>query len=134
MQKTIIRALGYLWSIPNTCLGLLLICTVYFPKYIKWQHGALDVIPLIGTLIPRWAGAQAQGCIVIYRDHERLTRQRLRRHERVHVKQAFVWGPLFFIAYPAASVWAWMQGKDIYRDNYFEIQARAGEKYEQLGA
>lgn len=49
---------------------------------------------------------------------------RLRAHELVHVRQYERWGPLFFLAYPAASLWRWSQGRHPYRDNPFEVQAR----------
>lgn len=48
---------------------------------------------------------------------------RLRAHEQVHVRQYERWGPLFFIAYPLASLWAWACGGCPYRDNRFEAEA-----------
>lgn len=47
-------------------------------------------------------------------------------HERVHVAQYERWGVFFFIAYPAASLWQWLAGRDPYWDNPFEVAARAG--------
>jgi hypothetical protein len=52
------------------------------------------------------------------------TLARLRAHEQVHVRQYERWGPLFFLAYPAASAWLWLRGGRPYRDNPFERQAR----------
>jgi hypothetical protein len=49
---------------------------------------------------------------------------RLRAHERVHVRQYEVLGPLFLLAYPAASLYAWLSGRRPYLDNHFEIAAR----------
>ena len=48
-----------------------------------------------------------------------------REHEHVHVAQYERWGPLFLAAYPAASLWQWLAGRDPYWDNPFEIEARA---------
>ena len=38
------------------------------------------------------------------------------------------WGPLFLLAYPAASAWAWLRGRRPYRDNAFERPAFAAER------
>lgn len=46
-----------------------------------------------------------------------------RDHEHVHVRQYEVWGPLFVPAYFLASAIAWMQGRDSYRGNAFEVEA-----------
>jgi hypothetical protein len=48
-----------------------------------------------------------------------------RAHERVHVAQYERWGLLFFLAYPAASLWQWLRGGDPYWNNPFEAEARA---------
>jgi hypothetical protein len=48
-----------------------------------------------------------------------------RRHERVHVQQYERWGPLFFFAYAASGIWQLLHGRSAYRDNHFEVQARA---------
>ncbi len=50
--------------------------------------------------------------------------ERLRAHERVHVRQYERWGILFFPAYLASSLWQFMRGRRAYWDNYFEVQAR----------
>lgn len=49
--------------------------------------------------------------------------QRLRSHEQVHVRQYERWGPLFFVAYPAASLVAALRGQCPYRHNRFEVEA-----------
>lgn len=46
-----------------------------------------------------------------------------RDHEHVHVRQYERWGPLFIPAYLAASAWMWLRGRDVYRDNPFEVEA-----------
>lgn len=62
------------------------------------------------------------GHVVIGLDAAELSRWRT--HERVHVRQYERWGPLFFVAYPLASVWQLMRGRRAYWDNPFEVQAR----------
>jgi hypothetical protein len=48
------------------------------------------------------------------------------RHELVHVRQYERWGPLFIPAYLFASARARLRGGHAYRDNPFEVAARAG--------
>jgi hypothetical protein len=50
-----------------------------------------------------------------------------RAHELVHVRQYERWGPVFFPAYAASSVWQWMRGRNAYLDNRFEVEARRNE-------
>jgi hypothetical protein len=51
--------------------------------------------------------------------------RRWRAHEREHVRQCERWGPLFFPAYLLAGAWQWLRGRSAYRDNPFEVAARA---------
>ena len=46
-------------------------------------------------------------------------------HELVHVRQYEAWGPLFIPVYGLASLGARIRGRDAYRDNPFEVAARA---------
>jgi hypothetical protein len=48
---------------------------------------------------------------------------RLRAHEQVHVRQYELLGPLFLLAYPAASLLAWLRGQCPYAGNAFERHA-----------
>lgn len=52
---------------------------------------------------------------------------RLRAHELVHVRQYERWGPVFFFAYAASSLWQLLRGRRAYWDNHFEVEARALE-------
>jgi hypothetical protein len=52
-------------------------------------------------------------------------------HERVHVAQYELWGPLFFVAYGLSSAWQWLNGRNAYWYNYFEIQARERSSVKQ---
>jgi hypothetical protein len=49
------------------------------------------------------------------------------RHELVHVRQWARLGPLYLPLYGAASLRAMLAGGDRYRDNAFEVAARAAE-------
>ena len=55
---------------------------------------------------------------------------RVRNHELVHVRQYECWGPLFGVAYLGASAVLWLQGRDAYRDNPFEVEAYACDEAE----
>jgi hypothetical protein len=73
------------------------------------------------TLMPGGAAALTLGHVVIARDNWSL--ESTRAHERVHVRQCEVWGPLFVPAYLAAGLSAMLRGRNCYFDNRFEIEA-----------
>ena len=73
------------------------------------------------TPLPGGASAMTLGHVVLAVDE--AAHDRTRTHERVHVKQAEKWGPLFYPAYGVASLIAWARGGHYYRDNAFEKQA-----------
>lgn len=47
----------------------------------------------------------------------------VRDHEQVHVRQYERWGPAFLPAYLISSFYLWMRGRDMYRQNPFEVEA-----------
>ena len=71
------------------------------------------------------ASAMTLGHVILGRDA--LCLDRFREHEQAHVRQCEVWGIAFIPAYLACSLWEWShraQGRDFYRDNWFEREAR----------
>ncbi|MEY2891314.1 MAG: putative exported protein [Pseudomonadota bacterium] len=118
------------WAAPTSALGLLLAAPALLAG-ARWQRhaGVLEVQG--GALLPRllraFGGAQAitLGHVVLARHAHAM--QRLRGHERVHVRQCETWGPLFVPAYLAASAWAGLRGRRAYLDNPFEREAFALE-------
>jgi hypothetical protein len=74
------------------------------------------------TPLARGADAITLGHVVIGRSAEAL--DATRAHERVHVRQYELWGPLFVPAYLIAALCALASGRDPYFDNRFERQAR----------
>jgi hypothetical protein len=117
------------WAAPCTVVGLAgLALAVCFGAKVHRVDRTLEV-SLCGT-----AGAQARagrwlpfraitlGHVIIGIGPRDL--DRLRAHERVHVEQYERWGPLFFIAYAASSLCQSLRGRDPYRDNHFEVEAR----------
>lgn len=84
-------------------------------------HGGLLARLLQRVPIAGGAAAMTLGHCVIARTAEDL--DRCRRHELVHVGQYERWGLLFVPAYLACSAWQWIQSRDPYLDNPFEIEA-----------
>lgn len=62
---------------------------------------------------------------------ERLDQATL-EHERVHVSQYEIWGPLLVPAYLLASLLVVLRGRHFYRDNPFETAARTPERQARL--
>ena len=89
------KALGYLWSLPNTLIGLLLII-FYRPKSVRWSDGCLEMVA--GR--PIWGGAIAQtwGWVIWYAEGIREV-EAVRVHERRHVRQSFIFGVFFLVIY-----------------------------------
>lgn len=118
-----------LWAAPCSAVGLILAA---FPLALggkaRWSAGALEVtyrqaesscgklarnLPFRGIVF---------GHIILAVTDEEL--QRIGLHERVHVEQYERWGPLFFPAYAASSVFQLIRGRNPYWDNHFEVAAR----------
>lgn len=122
--------LAYCWAAPASLIGLLLAASALAGRgQVRRHSGVLEVAGgLPGWLLSRrlpFSGPVAAitfGHVVLACSCTAL--DETRRHERVHVAQFERWGPLFLIAYPLASLWAWAQGKHPYHDNLFEIEAR----------
>ncbi len=49
-------------------------------------------------------------------------------HERVHVRQYELWGPVFIPAYLAAAMWGLVTRTGAYDGNYFEQEAMQDER------
>ncbi len=121
------RALPYLWAAPTTFIGLVLGCLALVSGgAVRRRAGTLEfhggwLVPLLAAT-PAGATAMTVGHVILGRHAEGL--DRCRSHELVHVRQAELWGPLFIPAYFGASAWAVVRGRHLYRDNWFEIDAR----------
>ena len=126
----------YTWAAPWTLLGLLLALPLWLGgARWRWQpgeggaraHGEVAGGALARRLA-RWPGlrgfaAITFGHVVLALDADALPA--LRAHERVHVRQAQRWGPLFGPAYLLAGAWQLLRGRHPYWDNPFERQAYA---------
>jgi uncharacterized protein (DUF2062 family) len=120
--------LRYAWAAPTTTLGLLVVLAGLRRAQWRVVNGVLEAHgPTLAwllthlTLMPGGAAALALGHVVIARDDWSL--QSTRVHERVHVRQCEAWGPFFVPAYLAASLSAFVLGRNCYLDNQFEVEA-----------
>lgn len=121
----------YVWAAPATAVGLGVLAATARGARIRLVDGVIEAHgPAIAwtlqhaTLLPGGAAAITLGHVVLARDASSL--DATRAHERVHVQQYEVWGPLFLPAYVLASVWVGLRGRHFYFDNPFERQAIAG--------
>lgn len=109
------------WAFPGTLVGRLLALTF---DARRWENG---ILVAEGARWPRRLGwryrAITLGRVVLVTDR---ADEALMAHEAVHVGQWERWGPLFFIAYPVASLLAVLRGGHHYRDNAFEAAASRG--------
>jgi hypothetical protein len=126
----VVRATSYLWAGAGSLLGLIAILAarVGTKPSLRRNAGTLEAHGGALATVLGWLGAGrlrieaiALGHVILARDAASL--DRYRDHERVHVRQWVRWGPLFVVAYPLASLWAWLRGRDPYRDNRFEREA-----------
>ena len=123
------RALIYLWTAPTTLFGLwLLPLALLTGGGYRIVNGVIEIHGGIVcwllrhcTLLPGGASAMTLGHVVLGRDCFCL--DSTRAHERIHVRQAERWGPLFVPAYLIASLVALLRGQRAYLDNAFEREA-----------
>lgn len=123
-------ALKYIWAAPASAIG---VCAAGIASLVGAQakpvSGVLEV-----SLAPRSTvlckavarlpfAAITLGHVVIACSAQEQTVHR--QHERVHVAQYELWGPLFLVAYPLESLFQWFRGRRPYLDNRFELAARA---------
>lgn len=124
---------AYAWAAPNTALGLAFVALACstggrarVERGVVEAHGGILPAVLRRLLAPHGAAAVTLGHTVLGCDA--LCLARFRTHEHAHVAQYERWGPFFLPAYFAASVSARLRGGHPYRDNPFEVAARAMER------
>ncbi|BCL77058.1 hypothetical protein JHS3_27940 [Jeongeupia sp. HS-3] len=114
----------YAWAAPCSCLGLLLAAVVLLAGgTMARRAGVLEVALRRDSRPTRLPfAAITLGHVIVGIDRQTL--RQLRAHERVHVGQYERWGALLLLAYPLASLHAWLRGRRPYLDNRFEREAR----------
>jgi hypothetical protein len=120
----------WLWALPASLLGLLA-ATLGLASggRVQFVDGVLEAYGgFVSWFLQRgmpWmssgAAAMTLGHVVLGCDRESL--DRTRTHERVHVRQYERWGPLFLPMYLGYSLLLWLQRRDPYMDNPFEVEA-----------
>ena len=124
-----LKALRYLWALPNSLFGLLFVIpTLLTGGGAKVVEGVLELHGGVAAFFLRYctplrggASAMTLGHVVLGKTPWLL--EATRKHERVHVRQAEIWGPLFLPAYLLSSLVLLIKGGRPYRDNPFERQA-----------
>ncbi len=119
----------YLWTLPNTLLGLLPVPILLLQRSarVRIHTGVVELTGGLVTLLLTRFPAPVKPCaltlghVVWAIDPFHL--DRTRAHERIHVRQYERWGPFFLPAYLGVSLILHLQGKDCYRDNPFEREA-----------
>lgn len=118
--------LRLLWPLPVTLFGLAAASVVRaFGGRVSLVDG---VIEAGGGALGRWMlrftriDAITLGHVVIGTGTDAL--DRWRAHEHAHVRQYERWGALMPILYLASSLREWLRGRDPYRRNVFEREAR----------
>lgn len=118
-----------LWASPCSAIGLTLaLLPLLAGGKARWSLGALEVTyrENLADCSVRMRALPFRG-IVFGHVILAVTKEELRTigpHERVHVEQYELWGPFFFLAYGASSLWQLLHGRSAYWSNHFEIQAR----------
>ena len=123
------RVLFYLWALPTTVVGLLFVpLAMVTGGRARVVNGVLEVsggsvswFLRYCTLLRGGAAAMTLGHVVLGRDLWLL--DITRSHERVHVRQAERWGPLFIPLYLLSSLAMMVVGRRAYEDNPFEREA-----------
>lgn len=119
------RILSYLWAGPNTALaigiGLLLFARFRIVEGVIEIHG--PGVAWVLKRLPVSALAMTVGHAIFGQDDRAL--DLTRKHEQVHVGQYARWGLFFIPAYLSWSAWLFLNGRDGYLENPFEIEAFA---------
>jgi hypothetical protein len=125
--SVILTALKVVWAGPNSILGLL----IGAGMLAMGGRGALvrGACEFSGGRGAKWflwlpngpIAAITFGHVILGASPESL--QRARDHEHVHIRQYERWGPLFIPAYLMCSMVLFFLGRDMYRDNPFEVEA-----------
>lgn len=113
-----------LWALPNSLLGLAFGLLLWpLGARMRRVDGVLEIAAFSQRPRHRWPfDAITLGHVVLGTHAQEL--DRLRAHERVHVRQYERWGPLFLPAYLMAGAWQVLRGRNAYWDNPFEVEAR----------
>jgi hypothetical protein len=99
----LLEALGFLWAMPNTLLGLVLGALTFQSPRIHGGVIVFDRGPRGVTWLLRAMNRTAMtlGFVIV---SAAPVEGRLLAHERHHVRQSMLWGPLFVPVYLALAI------------------------------
>jgi hypothetical protein len=131
---------GYLFALPHTLIGLILTLIWYRPRAWRFADGVLECTAGRTkngrTRIWGRPGAQTHGFLVVYASGASRRFLPLRRHERAHIVQGFLGGPLYVILYGLTFAWNYLRLRE-WRAAYlaipFEKYARSIERNKGWG-
>jgi hypothetical protein len=127
--KRLAVAVGHVWAAPITLFGVgQALVGARFHSFGEWavlQFVARERGPIAAFMRRFHVAAYTLGGTITYARTDGPHDPGLVAHERWHVVQTMVLGPLMPVAYYASSVIEWARGNQAYRDNWFERQARA---------
>lgn len=131
MKFWTLEILGFLWALPVTVLGFLLLLASGGWLMVNRTEGLrFWFLPRSPWWWPKRFGAMNMGAVYFHRDWRGVS-QTTRTHEDEHRRQCWILGPFTLILWPIFFLVAFMYGKP-YRACWFEIMARwkAGQKLE----
>jgi len=118
------------WAAPNTLVGLLIgSIGLLFGGHVRRSGRAIEFydggIKWFLHQLPngQFILAMTLGHAVLGQTDVSL--ELSRKHEAVHIAQYERWGPFMIPVYYLSSVYVWLRGRRFYRDNPFELEARA---------
>ncbi len=126
---SVARVAVLVWSLP---VGVVGVVGAFLFALLGWgslqvTQGTLHVIgrgPLARWLHGHGWAAFTLGWTIWFWGEENADNQSIVEHERAHVRQYLLLGPVMLMAYPLAGLWALLRGGHFYRDNAFERSAR----------
>lgn len=117
------RFLLYAWVAPTSLLGLAFLPFARLGGGYQLVDGVLEIHGGLAGSFLHAVGAWAMTLGHVVLGADQLALDLTRSHERIHVRQAERWGPLFVPAYLLAGACVWMRGGSAYRSNPFEREA-----------
>ena len=120
---------GYIVAAPFTLAGLLLALFFYWPETIRLHDGCIEMTmrPSRNLIGGKWVGGQTFGNVIFYRSKERMNDAAMRVHERCHVAQTMLLGPLMLVIYVGHFLYRLVRYRKgwlfAYRDIIFETLA-----------
>lgn len=125
-----------LWALPCSAIGALLGVLILFAGGSLCREGRTIEFALSTRLANSACGRRLPFVAITFGQVilgiSRAELERVRAHERIHVRQYERLGVFFLLAYPLASVLAGLRGECPYRGNRFEVEAYAADESADL--